>query len=86
MNGTRRDFTKVAISGAAALFRFPILAAADTSVRGVKLGITTASLIPSRTSPVTIGSIPSSRNAFNSDAGMSNSLPDFLVPACNEPQ
>ena len=46
MNPTRRDFTKVAISGAAALFRFPILAAADTSVRGVKLGITTASLNP----------------------------------------
>jgi sugar phosphate isomerase/epimerase len=46
MNATRRDFTKAAISGAAALFRFPILAAADTGVSGVKMGITTASLNP----------------------------------------
>jgi sugar phosphate isomerase/epimerase len=46
MNVTRRDFTKAAISGAAALFRFPILAAADTGVSSVKMGITTASLNP----------------------------------------
>src|SRR6516225_5502048 len=46
MDGTRRDFTKLAFSGALALLRPPALATAETVVRGVKLGITTGSLNP----------------------------------------
>src|SRR5690349_130878 len=46
MDRIRRDFTKLAFSGALALLRFPGQAIADTAVRGVKLGITTGSLNP----------------------------------------
>jgi hypothetical protein len=46
MDRTRRDFIKLACSSALALLRLPGLAAADTAVRGVRLGITTGSLNP----------------------------------------
>jgi len=48
MNGTRRDFTKLTLSGLAVLFQGPVFAASarDTTQRGVKLGITTGSLNP----------------------------------------
>ncbi len=45
MNHTRRDFTRLALSGAAALTHVPVLAAAGAE-NGVKLGITTGSLNP----------------------------------------
>ena len=46
MDGTRRDFTKLTLSGLAVLFQAPVFAASarDTTRRGVKLGITTGSL------------------------------------------
>jgi sugar phosphate isomerase/epimerase len=46
MNSTRRDFTRLAFTGAAGLTRFPGLAASGGAARGVKLGITTGSLNP----------------------------------------
>ena len=46
MDRTRRDFAKLACSGVSALLGFRGLAAADSAVRGVKLGITTGSLNP----------------------------------------
>ena len=46
MNSTRRDFTRLAFTGAAALTRLPGLAASGGAERGVKLGITTGSLNP----------------------------------------
>ena len=46
MDSTRRDFTRLAFTGAAALTRLPGLAASGGSERGVKLGITTGSLNP----------------------------------------
>ena len=48
MNGTRRDFNKLSLSGLVVLFQPPVFAASarDTTQRGVKLGITTGSLNP----------------------------------------
>src|SRR5215831_15158028 len=46
MDRTRRDFIKLACFSALALRKLPGLAAAETTVRGVKLGITTGSLNP----------------------------------------
>jgi sugar phosphate isomerase/epimerase len=46
MDCIRRDFIKLAFSGAATLLRLPGLAAAQTAIHGVKLGITTGSLNP----------------------------------------
>ena len=45
MNDTRRDFTRLALSGVVALTRVPVLGAAGAG-RSVKLGITTGSLNP----------------------------------------
>ena len=46
MDRTRRDVTKLAFSGVAAILGFQSLAEGDSAVRGVKLGITTGSLNP----------------------------------------